>query len=196
MSVVSLIDGPESRIVQIIEQGRGITGSVGSNGNTFTTHAQAIAIAVDTFRRIEGKVPLDDPGIDGQAFDRAYHIEWIDGDDEGDENEYDNTGLETLRVEIQVGLLFGKALANNLKSANGETSAVLQRPKARGIAVGKQITRALTFGELYQQKDIDPAIILAEREGRTTVRTIDGGRAIASTVFRLTLELDLSKQYG
>lgn len=196
MTFVSLTDGPESRIVAILEQGRGITGSTGSGATIFSPHSQDLAVAAGTLRRSVGKASLDDPGLEGPAFDRSYHIEWISQGGTGAQNEYDNTGLETVRVELQIGVLAGAALADLLKSANSETAAILQRPKARAIGISKQVARALMCCELYQAGGIDPSILLCEQEGLTTTRFVDGGRLIATTVFRLTLELDLTKQYG
>ena len=192
----SLLDGPESRIVQIVETGRGITGSAGSAGSVFSAHAQVIAIPAGSFRRSEGKAPLEDGGLDGPAFDRAYDIRWRTAEDDEGSNELDGSGLVTLRVDVRVGILFGAGIASLIKAAGAEGSASMARPEARAFGIATQIKRAMTMGELYQGTDIDPPMILCERAGQASLTVIDGGRMMVTSTFRIVVAANLSSAYG
>lgn len=187
--------GPQTRVIQIIQQGRGITGASGSGGNTFSTHAQLIGIPVGTFRRSENRAPLEDM-IDGPAFDRAFDVRWREVRAEEGINEFDQNALRTFLLDVRVGFMSGKALAAMVKVVGGETAATaVIEPEARAIGASIQLDRALTFGELYQGTDISPSIMRLKRaEGiGTTTQTLPGGRIIFTSTYLVRVEINLTQ---
>lgn len=170
--------------------------AVADTAAVFSTHAQAIAIPVGSFRRSEGKAPLDDPGLDGAAFDRAYDIVWGTTDEGDGVNEFDAVSLVTVKAAVEVGVLVGQGVASLIKVQGTETTADLSSPNERALGISLQIRRAMTCGELYQGNDVDPPIIMCARDGATTTRMVEGGgRMIVSTPFVMTLAIDNTNPY-
>lgn len=188
-----------ARVKAITCQGLGVDGSLG-------TAAQTRAIPVTGggpsngpwFRDAVQHASLTDPEFPSAAFDRALKLRWMGSrPDQIPNNPRDGTVIRIVRLVIDIGYFHGKGLESFIHLIGGETaSGDTTELGKRGLSDGERIEYALTWSELYQASPVtDPFIVNCYRDGETTSQTLGGGRYVASSPYKLTLQLDQSHSY-
>lgn len=179
----------ETRLHDVLAQGRGVSGSLGSE-------AQARAIVAGTFRRVLDNAALEDASTPPELFDRAYVLRF-DGLEEDPiaNNPFQGPQFHRLTLTVRVGYLGAVALSGAVDARGTETTAgAVVRADRRAISDGRRISRALRFPDL-RGLDTNPAMV----EGtflRTSVIDLGGGRVIGETTMRVVLQSDETTAYG
>lgn len=190
--MASALDPIKARLVSVVCGGRGADGSLGPD-------ALRCSIPVGRFRKGLRNVPLRDAGYPKGGFDRATRWTWVDATDEDDpNNDVDGVSLQLVRVRLEVGYLTGAGDEAFVKLAGGTgetTAGALLDPEARSINDALRIRRALGWPEIVQGAGIDPALYSCHRQGPTTLEDLGKGRALASTVYVVRLELNNATAY-
>ena len=187
----TLLDGLMSRIDAILAEGRGADGSI-------TPEAQVRAIPAGAFRPTPQGAPLTDARVTSEAWDRAYSM-WALSIGVGpyDNRTRQSSQFREVRVALDVGYLYGDAAAfvHAWPGSTESPATVVYQVTQRAIGDAERISRALCFQDLYQDASDDPVIVSIARDGDSVVTDLGAGRLTCRTIYRVTLELDVSEDY-
>lgn len=181
----------EGRLYDIMVNGRGANGSLGSD-------AQAKSIPVGRFRQARMNAPLRDTTYPSVDFDRAVFVEWLaDADDPTINNPIDNPQHRVARVAICNAVTYGNAVTDFLVLSGTESAAtVIDQPRQRALNDSARLQRALGNPDLLRGGTVlDPVPLACVREGGTTIEDMGGGRMLATTVYALRYQMDNATAY-
>lgn len=181
----------EGRLYDIMVNGRGANGSLGSD-------AQAKSIPVGRFRQARMNAPLRDTTYPSVDFDRAVFVEWLaDADDPTINNPVDNPQHRVARVAICNAVTYGNAVTDFLVLSGTESAAtVIDQPRQRALNDSARLQRALGNPDLLRGGTVlDPVPLACVREGGTTIEDMGGGRMLATTVYALRYQMDNATAY-
>jgi hypothetical protein len=181
----------ETRLYDIMVNGRGVNGALGSD-------ALAKSIPVGRFRAARMNAPLRDTTYPSVDFDRAVFVEWLaDADDPTINNPLDSPQHREARVAICNAVTYGNAVTDFLVLTSGEVAAtVIDQPRQRALNDSARIQRALGNPDLLRGgTPLDPAPLACVREGGTTLEDLGSGRMLATTVYALRYQLDNTQAY-
>lgn len=185
--MTALLDGFRTRVLDILCNGRGVNGSLG-------TPAQQRAIAANRYRPSPNNAPLESVGT--ESFDRSVRIAPQSiGDTPFANNELSSAQLRVMTVLIDVGYAQGTT-PTFIDAKGGEVAATVQyTARERAISDAEMIKRALTFPALYQDMSDDPMIVEIHRDGRSEIADM-GDRIICRTPYSVTLQLNATTTYN
>lgn len=168
------LDALEARIVAILESARGSSG-LGAD-------AAARYFPSGRLRRSADNYPLRDARYPGESFDRSYEIEWLaSGDDPDPENPRDGQLTERVRLNVNVGFVYGDALAPFVATTGGEVaSTAVQHVAKRALSEMRRVARALTLSDIFQAVGDDPEIEDIRAAGDTVVADLGEGRLLGT----------------
>lgn len=180
------------RIVDVVCNGRGADGSLGSD-------ALNKSIPLGRFRASVDRAPLSDPTYPSSMFDRAVYVDWIsDEDDEVVNNPLDSAHFMLAHLSVSHGVYYGTATSAFVTLASGTEvkATVALTPKERGLNDALRIKRALGCPDLLRGGTvIDPLPLSCVREGLTTLQDLGNGRLIVVTNYSLRYQSSNSTTY-
>lgn len=189
--MAALLDGLMARLDAILAQGRGADGSLGAG-------AQLRAIPAGAFRPSPQGAPLTEARVSTEAWDRAYSMWALSlGVGPYDNRTRQSSQLREVRVALDVGYLYGDT-ATFIHAWPGSTespTAVVYQVTQRALGDAERISRALCFADLYQDASDDPVLVAISRDGDSVVTDLGAGRITVRTIYRVTLELDVTENY-
>lgn len=184
-----LYSAVETRIHEVLADGRGVDGSLG-------TEAQLRAIAAGQFRRATDNAPLDDPNFPAEAFDTGYVIRFdASRDDPAPHNPMQAPQFMASAFTVLVGYVESAGLVGYVNARGSEVAATaVQRAQARALSDGMRIKRALEFAPL-RGLDTDPSMVEVTLQS-TDLQPLGGGRLVMAVRFRLVIEYDETTAYS
>lgn len=183
-----LLDPIEDRLSAILCDGYGLT---------LSSHAAIVGFPEGRFRRSFGGAPLDDVSYAPEDVDRAIFWNWLEiGDDPDPSNEMDPWALRTAVVELWVGYMSGDGRVAQVSVAEGTSEsadAAVRAARKRALGEADSIRQALCWGEFWA--GTDPAIYNVTRDGRTSLRDLQGGKLLSVTRYAIGLQRSNSSRY-
>lgn len=185
-----LIAEIRQRFEDVLCNGRGNDGSLG-------TTAQQRSLAAGQLRY--SKIPLRDPGLSGSALHRAVSMIWQGiRDTEEPDNDANMVSLRTIRVQVDLGYLFGSALSPLVhQRSTGESTTVLtEEATAVAISDAEIVCRALMSAALTRSgPTLVPELLDVIRRGESRPEMIGGGRLVCSTSYEVRIQTDNTLSY-
>ena len=187
--MADLYSAVEARIHAVLQDGRGVDGSLG-------TEAQLRAITAGQFRRAVDNAPLDDPQFPAEAFDTGYVIRFdASADDPAPHNPYQTPQLMGSTLTVLAGYVQSAGLVAYVNVRGSEVAATcVQRAQARALSDGMRIKRALEFAPL-RGLDTDPSMVEVTLQS-TDLQDLGGGRLMMAVRFRLVIQYSETTAYS
>lgn len=189
---MSLLDPIEDRGTAILCTSDQLVAALGLTG-----HGPAIAPPAGRFRPSLHGAPLDDPGYDVAAFDRAIYWEWQSSADEpAPTNSFEPASVRAALVDLQVGYLYGDALEAFVSVAPGtseDAATAVRHVRRRALGEAEDVREAMLWLEFWA--NLDPAVGEVHRESESTLRDLGGGKLLCVTRYRIVYQRDTSHRY-
>lgn len=178
-----LVKVAQARAVAILCEGRGADGSLGAQ-------AQERAIALGTFRRV--RAPLTDSATADELFHRGVYLRWPALFAQGPVNRRDPSVMETVRLEVSVGYVAGRAqqqrdLVHVAPDSTDDPEAFALDPSVYAIGDARRIRLALEWHELLFDDADTHKILDAQHEGDASVIELSPTRLVCSQTFAVRL---------